>query len=79
MSRQTLEVLAEFSNGRIIPRRIRYYDVDSAIYVEKNVSRLSYEVCSSGTTSYGVRFTDHEERILKFHPLAGSWQFSEHL
>lgn len=79
MARQTLEVLAEFRNGRVIPRRIRYYDVDSATYIEKEVSRLSYEVRSSGTTSYGVAFSDREERILKFCPLAGSWQFIGHL
>lgn len=79
MSIQRLEVLADFSNGRVIPRRIRYYDVDSATYVEKNVARLSYEVRSLGTISYGVRFTDHEERIIRFHALAGSWQFTGHL
>ncbi len=79
MTRQALEVLAEFSQGRIIPRRLRYYDVRSATYIEKDVTSLSYEVRSQDMTSYGVRFMDQEERILSFLPASGSWEFSEHL
>lgn len=74
-----MEVIAEFSNGRVIPRRIRYYDVTTASYIEKDVKELSYEVIDGQISRYGVRFSDQEERILAFSHINGSWFFQDHL
>lgn len=75
----SMEVIAEFIDGRVIPRKVRYYDVDSANYIEKDVKELAYEVLDGKTSRYGVRFSDSEERILGFSYRDGSWSFQEHL
>ncbi|MFZ2257938.1 MAG: hypothetical protein WAV55_07355 [Clostridiaceae bacterium] len=79
MKNRSMDVIAEFTNGRVIPRKIRYYDVSSASYIEKDVKELSYEVINGRVSRYGVRFTDREERILGFSHLNGNWFFVDHL
>lgn len=78
MKRQ-LEVIAEFTDGRVIPRKIRYYEVASARYIEKDVRELSYEIIDRNRSTFGVRFSDREERILAFSYRDGRWSFRDHL
>ena len=75
----SMEVIAEFIDGRVIPRKVRYYDVDTANYVEKDVTELAYEVYYGKSSRYGVRFSDCEERILGFSYPDGNWSFQNHL
>ena len=74
-----LEVIVEFAHGRMIPRRVRYYDLLSAIYVEKDIKSISYEVVDLKESQYGVRFNDNETGILSFIRKTGCWRLVEHL
>lgn len=77
--RQGLEVIAEFSQGRVIPRRIRYYDVDLADYIEKDIIGIFYEVSEQTGSRYGIRFSDETTAILLYHPRNGQWGLTNHL
>ena len=74
-----LEVIVEFAQGRMIPRRIRYYDLNSAVYEEKDIMSISYELVSLKESRYGVRFYDGEAGFLSFVRRTGCWSFVEHL
>lgn len=77
--RQELEVLAEFKEGKIIPRQIRYYDLVSASYLKKDIKEISYEVTDVKGTTYGVRFRNSESGMLRHYRLTGKWEFARHL
>lgn len=74
-----LEVIVEFAQGRMIPRRIRYYDLNSAVYEEKDITSISYEIVSLNESRYGVGFHDGEAGILRFIRRTGCWQLVGHL
>ena len=74
-----LEVIVEFAHGRMIPRRVRYYDLDSAVYEEKNITTISYEMVGLNESRYGVGFHDGEAGILSFERKTGCWRLVEHL
>lgn len=77
--KRSMDVIAEFADGRVIPRKVRYYDVAAASYVEKDIQELAYEIIEGKTSIFGVRFSDREERILGFSHRDGSWSFQDHL
>ena len=74
-----LEVIVEFAYGRMIPRRVRYYDLNSAVYEEKDITSISYELINLKESRYGVRFHDGEAGILSFIRKSGCWRLVEHL
>ena len=74
-----LEVIVEFAYGRMIPRRVRYYDLNSAVYEEKDITSISYELINLKESRYGVRFHDGEAGILSFIRKSGRWRLVEHL
>lgn len=77
--KQSMEVIAQFTDGRVIPRRVRYYDIDSASYLEKDITELAYEIIEGNNSTYGVRFSDWDEKILGFCYKEGRWSFKDHL
>ena len=76
---QGLEAIAEFSQGRVIPRRVRYYDVDRADYVEKDITGIFYEVSEQSGSRYGIQFGDQTTAILLHRRTNGQWVLTDHL
>lgn len=74
-----LDVIAEFADGRVIPRRVRYYDINSAEYVEKDIVSIYYEVADGRQSQYGIRFSGDQSGILSFYRATGRWQLVQHL
>lgn len=77
--RQSLEVMAEFKQGMVLPRQIRYYDVQTACYLKKEIREISYQVSDARGTTYGVRFQGQEQGMLRYSRVTGQWEFAEHL
>lgn len=76
---EPLEVLAEFKQGKIVPRQIRYYDLGSACYLKKEIQEIAYEVTDAKGTMYGVRFRNKESGMLRHYRLTGRWELAVHL
>ncbi|KAF5064206.1 hypothetical protein SDC9_139849 [bioreactor metagenome] len=74
-----MEVIAEFIQGRIIPRRIRYYDLASAEYRERDIRKISYEMRNQKETQFGIEFSDTESAILNYSHRTNQWRMVEHL
>lgn len=77
--RQPLEVIAEFKDGKIVPRQIRYYDLASASYLKQEIKEVSYEVDDVKGTTYGVRFQNSERGMLRHYRLTDRWEIALHL
>lgn len=76
---EALEVVVLFSQGRIIPRRIRYYDLPKASYDEKDIAEIFYEVRDLRGSRYGIQFSDGQTGILHYNLKTGLWQLISHL
>ncbi|MFB0918764.1 MAG: hypothetical protein QMB63_06830 [Clostridiaceae bacterium] len=70
-----IEVIATFQNeGRIVPRRVRYYDESEAEYIVKDIVKIYFEERSPYTTRYLVSIDEAGEDIsLIFDEKKATW------
>ena len=71
---KTIEVIVSFSNGRIIPRRVRYYCEALAEYKVSDIMDIYYEERVGNTIRYSVKLKEEErDALILFSSMANQW------
>lgn len=74
-----VEVVCDFIKGRILPRRIRYYDVAQGSYQERWIKTIDYCWDQGDKLSYGVSLNGGDGVILSFFKDQDRWFLDCHL